>query len=424
VLRLSKLGEGVAELDGRTVFIEDALPGERVRVRVELGGKVLRGQLLEVVQPSPDRRAPACPRANTCGGCDWLHLDEAAQRRAKEEIVQSALEHLGQVSRAEYTLLPTVASPRALGYRRRAVLHFAGEALGLFARKSHHCLPVDACPALEGPLAELPGALSPHLAPLKGDATSVHLVSAEGKVAFAVFLEGPVKPRHEAAAEAAIRALGLRGAVLVPKEGSPTLLGKPTLQTSAPLRPEIPLFLRPDAFAQANAEANQALVAATVEASSVRAGDRVLEMYAGNGNFTFAVAGLARSVVAVESGQVSVEMGRRSAQQGRVQNVRFVQGDARKVAEGLAKEGEKFDVLLMDPPRTGAPNLAPLARSLGARRVVYVACDPAALARDAAELRRAGFSPVSVQLVDMFPQTRHVEAVMAFAAGASEQDRY
>ncbi len=415
ILRLSKLGEGVAEVDGRTVFVEDALPGERVRARIEQHGKVLRAQLLEVLEASADRRAPACPRAALCGGCDWLHLDEPAQRRAKEEIALSALEHLGQVGRSGFTLLPTVASPKALGYRRRAVLHFSGDALGLYARKSHHCLPVDVCPALEEPLSALPGDLAPYLRALKADATAVHLLTAEGKASFAVLLETAVKPKHEEAAEAAVRALGLRGAVLVPKEGSPVLLGKPVLRTPAPMRPEVPLFLRPDAFSQANAEANEALVAAAVDALSPSGGDRVLELYAGNGNFSFAVAHLAQRVLAVESGAVSVALGRRGAPEGRVGNLRFVLGDARKVAQGLVKEGAQFDAVLLDPPRTGAPDLAPLLRSLGAKRVVYVACDPAALARDAAELRRCGYSPLSLQLVDMFPQTRHIEAVMAFS---------
>ncbi len=421
MLRLSKLGEGVAELDGRSVFVEDALPGERVRARLDDSagpGKPLRARLLEVLQPSPDRRAPACALAETCGGCDWLHLQESAQRRAKEEIVQSALEHLGGIARDAYRLLPTVASPRALGYRRRAVLHFSGTegAIGLFARKSHHCLPIESCPALDEPLQGLPGALAAHLKPFRGEGSAVHLLSAGPHAAFAVMLDGPVKPKHSAAAEEAVRRLKLRGAVLVPKEGSPVLIGKPALRTTAPLRPEVPLFIRPDAFTQANAEANEALVAAAVDALALPGDEsaNVLELYAGNGNFSFAIAGLARSVLAVESGHASVELGRRSVQEGRVPNVRFVLGDARKVTEGLVKEGQRFDAVLLDPPRTGAAELPRLIAQTGAKRVVYVACDPGALARDAQLLAREGYRPVSLQLVDMFPQTRHVEAVMAF----------
>jgi 23S rRNA (uracil1939-C5)-methyltransferase len=111
---------------------------------------------------------------------------------------------------------------------------------------------------------------------------------------------------------------------------------------------------------------------------------------------------------------VAIELARRSARVGEVKNVRFIQADVKKTAEALVKEGARFDLLLADPPRTGAPGIAAWARGLGVRRLVYVACDPAALARDAGELRRAGYRPIALQLLDMFPQTHHVEAVMSF----------
>lgn len=406
----------MAELEGRTVFIEGALPGEHVRARVDTNDRVWRGELLEVLQPSSARRAPTCAVADRCGGCDWLHVDEPLQREAKEEIVLSALEHLGQFQRSDFELLPTLVSPQPMGYRRRAVLHFAKDQLGFYAKGTHECLPIASCPAMAEGIADLPGRLAPLLQPLKRDAEAVHLLSAGGRAAIAAFLRGPVKPRHTEAVERALRGANLEGAVLVPQEGSPTLVGRPVLRTPAPLAEGAPLFLRPDAFTQANEAANEGLVRAAIEQLEPRASDHALELYSGNGNFTFALAARAASVLAVESGAVSVELARRSVAEGKVSNVRFVLGDARKVAEGLVTEGKKFDLLLVDPPRAGAPGVARWAKKLGARRVVYVACDPASLARDGAELRDAGYTPRKLQLVDMFPQTRHVEAVMSFEA--------
>lgn len=416
ILRLSKQGEGVGEHEGRTVFVPGALPGERVRVRLELSGKVLRATLLELLQPSQDRRTPACGFADRCGGCDWLHLDDGAQVRAKEEIVLSALQHLGQIPRESVTLLPTVPSSKAMGYRRRAVMHFSRGALGFFEKRSHACLAIEACPALTPVLERLPQLLSPHLVPLKSDAESVHLLAAGDKASFAVLLSGPLKPKHQETCERAVRALKLAGAVLVPKAGSAVMVGKPALRVPAPLRPEVPLFLRPDAFSQANEEGNEALVGAALAALDVQQTDEVLELYSGNGNFTFGIAGRARSVLGVESGAVSVDLARRSVDEAKLQNVRFILGDAKRATEGLISEARRFDLLLADPPRAGAPSIASWAQKLRVRRVVYVACDPAALARDASDLERAGFRPKTVQLVDMFPQTHHVEAVMAFEA--------
>ncbi|WP_434391298.1 class I SAM-dependent RNA methyltransferase [Melittangium boletus] len=417
--RLGQLGEGVASHEGRTVFVPGAFPGDRVRVRLEQEGRVLRGHLIgDVLEASPDRRASACALSARCGGCDWLELAEPAQRTAKQEIVLSALEHLGHVKRDAFAVRPLLVAPTDFGYRRRAVLHFLKDELVYFGRRSHDRVPVQVCPALVPALAALPGKLGPLLKPLSREAEEVHLLAEGKKAAFAVMLQGQVTSRHVEAAEAAVRALRLEGAALVPKEGSPRVLGKPVLRSLSPLRPEVPLFLRPDAFSQAHGEANVGLVTAAVHALAPRETDTVLELYSGNGNFTFPIAALAAQVLGVESSSVSVDLAQRAAREGGVGNVRFIQGDARKACDNLLREGRRFDLALVDPPRTGAPGLAKWLKSLGVRRVVYVACDPGALARDASGLVEAGYAPQALQVVDMFPQTHHVEAVMAFEAGA------
>jgi 23S rRNA (uracil1939-C5)-methyltransferase len=419
ILRLSQLGEAVGEHAGRTVFVPGALPGERVRVRIEKEGTPLRGELAEVLEASPARRKPSCPIADRCGGCDWLHADEVTQRAAKEEIVLSALEHLGLIGRHDVRLLPTAHSTRSMAYRRRAVMHLSRSGLGFYGRRSHQLVPIESCGALVEALSDLPARLSPLLMPVRGEISEIHLLASGGEVAFAAMLKGPARAKVRDACEAAVRQLGLAGAVLLPSDRPPELIGRPTLQTPAPMRPGVSLYLRPDAFAQAHVEGNELLVSVVMEALAASASDEVLELYAGHGNFTFAAADRAKEVVAVESSTVSVELGRRSTQEAGITNVRWVVGDARRVADGMAREGRRCDLLLLDPPRTGAAGLGARARALGVRRVVYVACDPASLARDAADLRQAGFAPTTLRLVDMFPQTHHVEAVMSFERAAS-----
>lgn len=412
--RLGQLGEGVASWEGRTVFVPGAFPGDRVRVHLEQQGRVVRGLLRQVVAPGADRRPSPCGLSAECGGCDWLELNEPAQRAAKQEIVLSTLEHLGRVKRDAFTVRPLLVAPRDFGYRRRSVLHFSKNSLAYFGRRSHEKVPVSECGALTPVLAQLPGKLAPLLKPLAKDAEEVHLLAEGSKAAFAVFLTGSVTARHAEAAEAAVRTLRLEGAVLVPKEGSPRIIGKPALRSLSPLRPEVPLFVRPDSFAQAHAEANVGLVTAALYELAPRETDSVLELYSGNGNFTFPIAATAASVLGVESSPVGVELAQRSAREGAVGNVRFIQGDARKACDGLVNEKRQFDLCLADPPRTGAPGLAKWMRALGVKRVVYVACDPASLARDAAGLVEEGYRPLALQVVDMFPQTHHVEAVMSF----------
>lgn len=410
--RLSKSGEGVAEVSGRAVFVPGALPGETVLAEVPDTGKALRAELLSILKASLARRQPMCGKAGECGGCDWMHITEDEQVAWKESIVVSALEHVGGVKGGTYELLPTVRSPKALGYRRRATLHPTKGKLGFFGKRSHARVEIDECPALTDPLSALPRVLAEALGASVKELEEARLLECEGKVAVSLHAKGPLRPRHRQALEALVRDGVIDGGVLVPGEGKGALetVGTPTLEEDG-------LLHRPEGFAQANAEVNRALVRNAVELLAVQPGEAVLELYAGNGNFTFPLADRSGSVLAVESAAVSVMLAQAAARKRGVGNVRFVQGACEKIADGLVKEGARFDRLLLDPPRTGAPGVGTWASRLLVSCVVYVACDPAALARDAAALVAHGFRPLALQVVDLFPQTRHVEAVLAFGRG-------
>jgi 23S rRNA (uracil1939-C5)-methyltransferase len=412
--RLAKSGHGVASYQGRAVFIEGGLPSERVRIQLERTGKALRGRLIEVLSPSPSRRQSPCPLSRECGGCDWLHLDEEAQRQAREEIVLSALERMGGIQRHEFQLLPTVIASPPLGYRRRAGLHLRDGQLCFYGRSSHRSVPIHRCPALVDELSELPAGLAPLLSPMGSEIDKVELLAGQGGVSFAVRLRGAsIRPSQVRWCEEAVKQLRLAGAILVPAQGSPVLIGKPVLQ-----EPGTGLYLRPDAFAQVNAQSNAALREAVLEQLSPSAGERILELYCGNGNFTFSIADSGPQVVAVESSPTSLELARRTGREAGVQTVRFIQGDTQAVCQGLLAERAQFDAILADPPRSGVVGIGSMARRFRAARVVYVGCDPATLARDAGELVQAGFRPASLRILDLFPQTRHVEAVLSMAASS------
>jgi len=410
--RLSKSGDGVAQFDGRAVFVAGALSGERVKVELDVGAKAMHAVLLDVIEPSPARRPPVCTLADRCGGCDWMHLQEETQLAEKQEIVLSALEHLGGLERASYELLPTVKSIDPLGYRRRATLHpVSGGALGFHGKRSHERVEVKRCPALTPALADFPARLAAHFGPnTVKELEEARLLECDGRVAVSLHFKAQLRPRHRELAELAVREGLIDGAILQPGEGKgqPEHVGDPVLEEEGVLH-------RPDGFAQANAAVNRRLVHQAIELLEPRAGHRVLELYSGNGNFTFRLAPLAAQVVAVESASLSVGLAQKAALRHGVTNVRFVQGDSEKIATGLVRESERFDRLLVDPPRTGAPGVGAWASGLLVERVVYVACDPASLARDAKELASKGYRPLALQLFDLFPQTHHVEAVMAFS---------
>lgn len=408
--RLAKSGDGVAQHEGRAVFVSGALPGERVAAEVDASARTLHGTVLELLEPSPERRPPPCALADRCGGCDWMQLTDEAQRAHKQEIVVSALEHLGGLPRDAYQLLPMASSSHTLGYRRRATLHPVGAQLGYFGRRSHERVAVRHCPALTPSLQAMPETLATHFVGALKDLEEVRLLECDGRVALSLHFKAQLRPRHRELAQAAVRDALVDGVILQPADGKggAELFGQPVLEEDGVLH-------RPDGFAQANAEVNRALVHQAVELLHLEGSERVLELYSGNGNFTFRVAAAAAQVVAVESFALSVSLAQKAARARGVANVRFVQGDCEKIATGLAGEGERFDRLLVDPPRSGAPGLGAWASRLLVSRVVYVACDPASLARDAKELAAHGFRPLALQLFDLFPQTHHVEAMMAFA---------
>jgi len=413
VERLGLEGEGIATHQGRALFVAGALPGERVRVRPEPEGKVRRARLEAVLEPSAVRRVAPCPLSDRCGGCDWMHLQPSAQAAAKERLVLEALERIGRLNLSRLRVLPTAATGTDTGTRRRAVLHRESGGLGYYGRRSHRPVVVDVCPALEPVLQTLPGRLAPALGTVQ-DVRDVHLLAEGDAVSIALALAGPVRPRVREVARALVRGGLARGVVLVPRSGTPEEVGRPVVDAPAPLRPGVRMRLRPDAFAQAHGAGTEPLVAGTLDLLAPEETDRALELFAGVGTFTFAVAARVASLVAVESSALSVSLGSAAGRAAGVKNVRWLQGEAERVAKGLIREGSRFDLLLADPPRTGAPGLAALASGLGVRRLVYVGCDGGSLARDAGGLVEAGFTLETIQLVDLFPNTHHVEVLLGF----------
>lgn len=408
ISRLATSGEGIAEYEGRAVFIPGTLVDEVARVFVESDGKALRGKLLEVVSHSPDRREPLCPLATRCGGCDWIHMSPEAQRFHKEQLVWNALERLGGIQLHEVERWPFVESALAWGYRRRAVLHPSGAGLGFHGRRSHEMVIVEHCPALTQTLAHLPKTLAGALgsANLK-DIEEVRLLECEGRIALSFHLKASLKPRLRSVIERLLRD-GLIDGALVDGKGPPERFGKPILE-------EAGVLLRPDGFAQANSEVNRQLVRRAVEVLQVDASHAVLELYCGNGNFTLELSQVAQHVTAVEFSGVSLGLAQEAVLRRRIGNVRLVQGDSEKVAVHLGQEAARFQRMLVDPPRAGAPGVARWASQLLVERLVYISCDPSSLARDARALVQAGFLPVGLQLFDLFAQTHHVETLMVFA---------
>jgi 23S rRNA (uracil1939-C5)-methyltransferase len=371
--RLAAGGDGVAhDEDGRVVFVPLTAPGDRVRVHiVERHKRFARGEVVEVVEPGPDRVEPPCPLFGRCGGCVWQHLSYPAQLRAKAAIVSDALRRIGRIDCEEP--VPVTASPEPFGYRVRTRLVQDGVRLGYRSRRSHEVCIADACPVLD---PRLESVLATERTAARSGGEPVEWEAAVGS-------DGVVRVQRTGAAGTTID----------------QVVGGDALRVSH------------EVFAQANGLLVESLAEAVVQAAlgGGGGGGACVELYAGGGLFTLGLSRRFDQVWAVESHPGAVRDLRVNLARADRQNVRIREG---RVEQVLASLEIAPDVLVLDPPRTGVSEDA-LAAISGLRvgRIVYVSCDPATLARDLGRLRDEGYRLASVQAFDLFPQTPHVEVL-------------
>lgn len=421
---------------GMRVFVPGTVPGDEVEAElVERRASHARARSLRLLEAGQERVETRCPHVERCGGCHLQQLSAAGQLQIKETAFYQALERIGGIPRETIAdALGILPSPQPFRYRIRCRLHVARGELGYRGRRSHALEPLEEChllvPALEALALRLRDHLQAH--PLRHLAAVEICVGHDGAGALSLEPVPTAPPGWAKRADELLDVEGVQGVVVPllpapvaarphrspppgPRRLPPTVLGDPVVARDAPSAPGVRLLGRPDAFAQANAAANESLVSTAVEALEVQEGEEILELFCGAGNFTFALAARGAQVTAVELEGVSIDLARRAyaaTPPSGTGRIRFISGDAGQVVEGFAQEGRHFDRLLLDPPRAGAKELVATLAKLRPKRIAYVSCDPATLARDLRTLGAAGYVPVFARPVDMFPQTSHVEGVV------------
>lgn len=414
--RLANDGRGIAFIEGRTWFVEGALPGEDIEARVLVArSKVVEARSERVLIASEQRRIEPCVHARTCGGCNLQHLPAEDQLALKERSLADQLSRQGLQPKS---WAPALTGPE-FGYRRRARLavrwNVAARRLdvGFRAAASQDIVSIQECLVLVQPLQTLLPGLLKTLHELEKPQVLGHVELFSG------FAEA-VLIRHTAALADADRE---RLAIFAREQGVQLWLqgdGQPQpLEPDTALGYRLPtwdleLEWRPGDFVQVNAPVNEAMIAQALAWLAPQAGERVLDLFCGLGNFALPLARLGADVVAVEGVAEMVERARTNAVRNGLGTAHFYQADLSKplVQAEWARGG--FAAVLLDPPRDGAYELVGQMSTLGARRVAYVSCNPATLARDAAELVRQGYRLEKVGVLDMFPQTAHVEAMAFF----------
>ncbi len=422
IVDLAHDGRGVARVDGKAVFIEGALPSERVRFRVLKRRRHMdEAALVDVLVASSERAAPRCAHFGICGGCSLQHLAPAAQLAAKERQLLENLQRIGNVQPEQ--VLDPLRGPE-WAYRRRARLgikyvHKKGRVLaGFREREKPYIADIKRCEVLLAPLAELPqelAALTETLT-IREKMPQVEVAAGDGATALVFRVLEP--PSSED-----LEKLAAFGA----QRGLQIFLQPGGLDTVRPLRDDYPpleyavdggsvvIEFGPVDFIQVNRDINASMVDAAMRLLQPQAGDTALDLFCGLGNFTLPLAQRAGHVTGVEGDAALVSKARSNALRNGIGNAGFAVENLFEPKRFGAWANEHYDLVLLDPPRAGAAELLSCMSHWNPRRVVYISCHPGSLSRDAQILvADHGFVMAAAGVMDMFPHTTHVESIAVF----------
>lgn len=435
---LGSEGQGIGRVDGMAVFVPFALPGESVRaIVIKREKRYAVAKLIEVLTPAPERVEPPCPYFGRCGGCALQHMDYAAQLVGKRAQIVDALERIGGIAGASEKVRECVGMADPWRYRNKAAFPVApsadGVAIGMYAKRSHRVIPIADC------LIQHASGVGALRAVTKwartygieaydetnGHGFLRHVIArnAESGESMVVLvtndrLGAPFPHQNELIQALRAEIPGLRSVQrshndrrdnVIMGECMTPLWGDDRIDVTIA---GMTYAVSAETFLQVNAEQTEKLYAAALAGACLTGSERVVDAYCGMGSMTLQFAKAARTVTGIEIVPRAVDDARANAARNGIENVQFVCAPAETELPRIVAEGP-IDRLVLDPPRKGCDRaLLDAAITSGCPRIVYVSCDPATLARDAAILQAGGYALESALPVDMFPHTRHVECVL------------
>jgi 23S rRNA (uracil1939-C5)-methyltransferase len=419
--RMGHDGRGIAYWNQKTCFVEGALTGEKVTARLVANHpRYAEARVDQIIEASTDRIAAECKHYAECGGCQLQHAPAATQLAIKQAAVFEQLERWANAKPKK--TLDAIVSP-AYGYRRSARLAIdeRGESflLGFRQTNSHQLVNIDECAVLVPSLSQLIKPLHNLLANLstKKAISHVDLLAADKTLIVFRQLESLSDQDYQ---QVSTFAKNHDCEICLQPNRSPELIN---LQQQA-IDPrlfyslekfQLKIGFHPLDFIQVNAEVNEKMVAQALSLLDVKPDETVLDLFCGIGNFTLPIATQARRVIGIEGQECMVLRGRENAQRLGIENAEFFAADLEKMGvPRLRQLCGPLDAVLLDPPRDGAKTSVGLIAQLSPKRVVYVSCNPATLARDTKELLAAGYQLSALGVMDMFPQTAHVESMALF----------
>lgn len=423
-------GKGVGRINGKVVFVPFTAPGDIVEAEIVSDKKgYSEGEIRRIERPSPARVTPLCRLYGECGGCSLQHMDYGAQLEWKQRILEETLRRVGKLEIESFYGPPLssapeavrfegpIASPGEFNYRSRARFQWNGRGAGFFASGSHRVVDMDECPLLDPLLNESYFDIKELLKSLEGPGiSSFELVLSErDSKTVAIFNAHEARPLPWAKALAGVRHLKgfeVRASADRRRKGRRVAAEGDTAVSYA--AGEIIFSAGAGVFSQVNRLQNRNLVGKAVEFAALSGKETVVDLFSGAGNLTLPLARGAKEAIGVEADREAAIEGGRNAARNAMENARFYPEDsALWLKRNLnVLEDEGGSVLVLDPPRGGEPQIA---RSLSGARpgsILYISCSPPTLARDLSFLAGLGYRVSRAVLIDMFPQTYHVESIM------------
>ena len=418
---LSNEGRGISHYDDKIIFTRGALPGERVIASRSLSrAKYEEADVVDILESSPDRIEPKCDVYGICGGCSFQHLSSKNQINAKQSWLKSAFMGQAKIEPKKWLQPLQVES---WGYRRKARLGVRYVAkkekvlVGFRERKSSFITVMSRCEVLHPSLGdnlELLGECIGKLS-IKKHVPQIEVAIAELDTILILRHLEPMTKGDESILKEYGDKLGITW--YAQSGGLETIkpLNESVSLTYALPEHKIEMSFLPNDFTQVNFELNQKMINLAIELLDLNSEDEVIDLFCGLGNFTLPISRYVNKIVGIEGDRGLVERAKANADDNEITNASFYKADLFEDVSGFEWfRGQKYNKALIDPARTGAIEIVELLPKLSIERLVYVSCNPATLARDTARLIELGFSLMSAGVMDMFPQTAHVESIALF----------
>lgn len=416
---LTVWGEGVGSHEGLTIFVEKALPGETVLVRItEKKPSYAKAELVEILERSEARVSPICKLFGKCGGCQIMHLNYQHQIELKTKRVKDAFERIGKLQK--FTLYPCEPSPKPLHYRNKMQMPVDSNLkLGLYAKRSHQIVPVETCYIQSTSTDQI----LKKIALVEGIRHVLVRSNRAGEILIVLVTRKKPTPTIKKLAEEISLLKGVKGVLhglnarddnVLFSDAYTLLFGEEQIEENVL---DIRVKISPASFFQVNIEQAEYLYKKAYELADLKKGDRVLDAYSGIGVFSTYLAKQGIAVIGIEVVPPAVEDAKINAKMNDVK-VDFRLGRV----EDLISSIESLDVIFLNPPRKGCEEIVlQAAISKKPKKIIYTSCDPATLARDLLFFANHGYRKIEAYPFDMFPQTMHVETVVKIEKGSAQK---